>query len=267
MVERIVAGSPGPRRARRRQRHRHRRPAVPAAGCRVLGVDPDARMAALARRHGSRRSRWPTFEDWEPAGRHFDAVVAGQSWHWVDPVAGAAKAARVLRPGGRLAVFWNVVPAPARAGRGLRRGLPAGPARPARSDRAADAGAEPYGAMFATAAAGSGRPARSPSRSAGASTGTRATPGTSGSTRCRPTAARTGSRRPAGGAAPRPRRRDRRRRRRVHDGLQHRRGHRDADARLSGPRGSGGRPGPVSRRTRSAPPAGTSCRCWAWRSA
>ncbi len=43
-----------------------------------------------------------------PAIRVFDAVIAGQTWHWVDPVAGAAKAADVLRPGGRIAVFWNV---------------------------------------------------------------------------------------------------------------------------------------------------------------
>ncbi len=48
-----------------------------------------------------------TFEDWDPAGRAFDAVIAGQSWHWVEPVAGAAKAAAVLRPAGRLAVFRN----------------------------------------------------------------------------------------------------------------------------------------------------------------
>ncbi len=45
------------------------------------------------------------FEAWDPAGREFDAVISGQSWHWVDPVAGAAKAAQVLRPGGRLAVW------------------------------------------------------------------------------------------------------------------------------------------------------------------
>jgi hypothetical protein len=38
--------------------------------------------------------------------------VAGQSWHWVDPVAGAAKAAQVLRPGGRLAAFWHVFEPP-----------------------------------------------------------------------------------------------------------------------------------------------------------
>ena len=78
-----------------------------AAGCRVLGVDVDARMADLARRSGL-EVEVAAFEAWDPAGRAFDAVVSGQSWHWVDPVAGAAKAAQVLRPGGRLAVFWNV---------------------------------------------------------------------------------------------------------------------------------------------------------------
>jgi SAM-dependent methyltransferase len=107
MIERIVAGSPGRDvldvgcgtgiDARQFQ----------AAGCRVLGVEVDARMADWARRSGLMVDV-ATFEAWDPAGRAFDAVVAGQAWHWVDPVAGAAKAARVLRPGGRIAVFWNV---------------------------------------------------------------------------------------------------------------------------------------------------------------
>ncbi|MEV5977758.1 class I SAM-dependent methyltransferase [Streptomyces sp. NPDC052114] len=78
-----------------------------AAGCAVLGVEPDTRMAEAAERLGV-TVEVAAFEDWDPAGRRYDAVVAGQAWHWVDPVAGAAKAARVLRPGGRLAVFWNV---------------------------------------------------------------------------------------------------------------------------------------------------------------
>ncbi|WP_405697454.1 class I SAM-dependent methyltransferase [Streptomyces sp. NBC_01185] len=78
-----------------------------AAGCTVLGVEPDERMAAFARR-GPIEVEVARFEDWQPAGRQFDAVVAGTAWHWVDPVAGAAKAARVLRPGGRLAPFHHV---------------------------------------------------------------------------------------------------------------------------------------------------------------
>jgi SAM-dependent methyltransferase len=82
-----------------------------AAGRTVLGVEPDERMAEFARRHGT-EVEVATIETWEPAGRTFDAVVAGQTWHWVDPVAGAATAARVLRPGGRLTVFWNVFQTP-----------------------------------------------------------------------------------------------------------------------------------------------------------
>jgi SAM-dependent methyltransferase len=83
-----------------------------AADCRMLGVDPDPRMAELARQ-GGLEVEVSTFEAWDPAGRRFDAIVAGQAWHWVDPVAGAAKAAQALRPGGRLAVFWNAFQPPA----------------------------------------------------------------------------------------------------------------------------------------------------------
>jgi SAM-dependent methyltransferase len=106
MVERIVAESPGPDfldvgigtgiAARQFQ----------AAGCKVLGVEVDARMAEWARQRGLKVDV-AAFEVWDPAGRAFDAVVSGQTWHWVDPVAGAAKAAEALRPGGRLTVFWN----------------------------------------------------------------------------------------------------------------------------------------------------------------
>ncbi|WP_030902360.1 class I SAM-dependent methyltransferase [Streptomyces sp. NRRL F-5126] len=81
------------------------------AGCRVRGVEPDERMAAVARQDGIEVDAG-RFEEWDPAGRVFDAVVAGQAWHWVDPAAGAAQAARVLAPGGRLTVFWNAFQLP-----------------------------------------------------------------------------------------------------------------------------------------------------------
>jgi len=80
-------------------------------GCRVLGIEPDERMAELARRRGF-EVEIAKFEEWDAAGRSFDAVISGQAWHWVDPVVGAAKAAGLLRPGGRLAVFWNVAQPP-----------------------------------------------------------------------------------------------------------------------------------------------------------
>ncbi|MDV9171334.1 class I SAM-dependent methyltransferase [Streptomyces sp. W16] len=82
-----------------------------AAGCTVLGVEPDARMADFARVRGL-AVEVATFEAWEPGGRTFDAVTAAQSWHWVDPIAGAVKAAQVLRPNGRLAIFGHVYEPP-----------------------------------------------------------------------------------------------------------------------------------------------------------
>lgn len=80
-------------------------------GCDVLGVEPDARMAAVARGHGV-AVEVGHIERWDPAGRVFDLVVSGQAWHWVDPVAGPAAAASVLAPGGQLGVFWNVATLP-----------------------------------------------------------------------------------------------------------------------------------------------------------
>ena len=82
------------------------------AGCTVLGVEPDARMAEFARARGL-PVEVATFEAWAPDDRRFDTVIAAQSWHWVDPVTGAAKAAQVLRPRGRLAIFGHVYEPPA----------------------------------------------------------------------------------------------------------------------------------------------------------
>ncbi len=127
-----------------------------AAGCRVLGVDADERMADLARRRGL-DVEVAKFEDWDPAGRTFDAVVAGQAWHWVDPVAGAAQAARVLRPGGRLAVFWNSFRPPASLAEAFaavyRRVLAEAPL----FKMPASTGADAYQALCEKAADGMGR--------------------------------------------------------------------------------------------------------------
>ncbi|MCW2548525.1 MAG: methyltransferase type 11 [Mycobacterium sp.] len=76
-------------------------------GAEVLGVEPDPRMAAVARRHGLAVDEG-TFEAWDPRGRTFDLLISAQAWHWVEPVAGALKAAQVVRDGGRIGLFWNV---------------------------------------------------------------------------------------------------------------------------------------------------------------
>jgi SAM-dependent methyltransferase len=111
MITRIVDGSPGRSllnvgcgtgiEARQFQ----------AVGCTVLGVEPDRRMADFARETGV-ETEVAKFEDWDARNRRYDAVVAGTAWHWVDPVKGAAKAAEVLKPNGRIATFWHVFELP-----------------------------------------------------------------------------------------------------------------------------------------------------------
>ena len=75
-------------------------------GLPVLGVEPDERMAAVARDHGV-PVEVADFETWDDADRKFELACFGASWHWVDPARGTAKAARVLRRGGTLARFWT----------------------------------------------------------------------------------------------------------------------------------------------------------------
>jgi SAM-dependent methyltransferase len=41
-------------------------------------------------------------------GETVDAVIAAQSWHWVDPARAVPEVARVLRPGGTLGLIWNI---------------------------------------------------------------------------------------------------------------------------------------------------------------
>ena len=43
-------------------------------------------------------------EDWDPQGAPFDAVVAFNSLHWIDPQLRYSKPAGLLEPGGAMAV-------------------------------------------------------------------------------------------------------------------------------------------------------------------
>lgn len=155
MIERIVAASPGAEfldvgcgtgiEARQ----------FLAAGRTVLGVEADPRMAGFARGSGI-EVEIATFEAWDPAGRTFDAVVSGTAWHWVDPVAGAAKAARILRPGGVLAPFGHVYELPSTVAEALaaayRRVAPDSPISFA--GRSAGSILDGYQALYARAADG-----------------------------------------------------------------------------------------------------------------
>jgi trans-aconitate methyltransferase len=75
-------------------------------GVNVLGIEPDPRMAQVARAKGL-EVEVSRFEEWDARGRRFGLLTCGQAWHWVEPKPGADRAAEVLADGGRLALFWN----------------------------------------------------------------------------------------------------------------------------------------------------------------
>lgn len=75
-------------------------------GVDVIAVEPDARMAAVAREKGI-QTEIDTFETWDPAGRTFDLVVFASSFHWVDPNVAFPKVREILRDGGKLVLLWN----------------------------------------------------------------------------------------------------------------------------------------------------------------
>jgi hypothetical protein len=43
----------------------------------------------------------------EQYDRQFDLLTFADSWHFIDPALGARRAAALLRPGGKVARFWN----------------------------------------------------------------------------------------------------------------------------------------------------------------
>src|SRR6201995_1043709 len=77
-----------------------------ARGCEVTGVEVDARMAAVAQTKGL-NVEVACFAQWDARGRRVGLAIPAQAWPWIEPRAGAAKAAAVLSGGGRIACFWN----------------------------------------------------------------------------------------------------------------------------------------------------------------
>ncbi len=77
-------------------------------------VEPDVRFApsldALAKSCTARvEIVHRAFEDLEPRDARYDLVAAATSFHWVRPAVGIPGVARLLRPGGHVALWWNVL--------------------------------------------------------------------------------------------------------------------------------------------------------------
>ena len=75
-------------------------------GYAVTGVELSPELADVARRNVPEAEiEVGDFETWEPRRADFDAVVAFAAFHWIAPELRYVKPARLLRPGGALAVI------------------------------------------------------------------------------------------------------------------------------------------------------------------
>lgn len=74
----------------------------------VHATDPDEQMLAVLReRLPEVRTSVAAAEDIPAPDASYDVVVAAQAFHWFDHERALPEIARVLKPGGRLAVVWN----------------------------------------------------------------------------------------------------------------------------------------------------------------
>lgn len=78
-------------------------------GLDVVAVDPIPEMLeVLSSSLPDTPALLGTAEDIPLPDSHVDSVLVAQAWHWFDPDRAIAEVARVLRPGGRLGLVWNV---------------------------------------------------------------------------------------------------------------------------------------------------------------
>jgi SAM-dependent methyltransferase len=83
----------------------------------LIGVEPDARLAAYLRKElADPRLRLveATFEAADLPEGGFDLGYAATSFHWLDAAPALAKVVRLLRPGGYWAMWWNIYQDPKR---------------------------------------------------------------------------------------------------------------------------------------------------------
>lgn len=80
-------------------------------GNRVIAVEPNDAMRrageSLLSGHGRFESVTGTAEATTLPQSSVDLIMAGQAFHWFDPVAAREEFVRVLKPGGKVALVWN----------------------------------------------------------------------------------------------------------------------------------------------------------------
>ena len=80
-------------------------------GFSILGLELGDRMARICRRNlrgfPEVEIRNVRFEDWEPEPEAFDIVLAATAFHWIPGRVAWPRCAKILKPGGHLALLWN----------------------------------------------------------------------------------------------------------------------------------------------------------------
>jgi len=83
---------------------------VAREGLALTCLEPSAEMAAILESKAlpGVLVLSATWEEWMGTPDSTDLVYAAQAWHWVDRSTAYSKARSILRPGGALALMWNV---------------------------------------------------------------------------------------------------------------------------------------------------------------
>lgn len=84
----------------------------------LVAIEPNPRLAAFLAAHaqgeaGRFQIQVASFAEADLPASTFDLGVAATTYHWLDPAPTLAKVARLLRPGGHWAMWWNVFGDPA----------------------------------------------------------------------------------------------------------------------------------------------------------
>lgn len=84
---------------------------------RLVAIEPDRRLAEYLRAAVPSERLTVVAEPFETAelpGSSFDLVVCATAFHWLDPVPALVRMRSLLRPGGHVALWWNVFGEPGR---------------------------------------------------------------------------------------------------------------------------------------------------------
>lgn len=81
-----------------------------AMHCLELGANMAALAAHNCEPYPEVQIEVTSFEDWPLEKAAFDLVFAAQAFHWIPQEIAYSKSAAALKPGGTLALFWNLYP-------------------------------------------------------------------------------------------------------------------------------------------------------------